>query len=139
VCGAITLLGVWPRLGAPYHLAREPLASEHDILLRLRSDQTRVVDYLRSQLVPGSASILTMDGSYEYFLTDYRTGVFYPVTLAETRRWDYLVVPGWAPRIYASLGHQESEFWQSIDDPDRFREVYRAPGDGGTTVYEILP
>lgn len=138
-CGAIAILGVWPRLGAVYHLAQEPLASEHDILLRLRPDRTLVEDYLRSHLTAGSDSILLMDGSFEYYLTDYRTGVFYPVTLAEAQQWDYLVLPGWAPAIYASLGHGQGTFWQSIGDPAKFREVYRAPGDKGTVVYRVLP
>ena len=120
------------------HLLREPFASEHDIRLRLRPDQTLTVDYLRSHLAAGSNSILLMDGSLEYFLTDYRTAVFYPVTLSEARAWDFLVLPNWAPGMYAALGHSQSEFWRSVGDPSKFREVYRAPVDGGSIVYQIL-
>jgi hypothetical protein len=138
LCLAVALLGAWPRLGAVYHLALEPLASEHDIRLRLRPDQTLTVDYLRSHLAPATDAILLMDGSYEYFLTDYETSVFYPVTLAETQRWDYVVVPRWAAGLYASLGHDQSEFWLGLSDPALFREVYRAPVDGGSTIYQIL-
>jgi hypothetical protein len=61
------------------------------------------------------------------------------VTLAEAQDWDYVVVPGWAAGIYRSLGHDRSEFWLGLGDPALFREVYRAPVDGGTTVYEVLP
>jgi hypothetical protein len=138
LCGAVTLAGVWPRLGAVYHLAREPLASEHSIRLRLRPDQTRTVDFLRANLAPERDSILLMDGSLEYFLTGYRTAVFYPVSLAEARAWDYLVLPGYAPRIYRSLGHDQSEFWLALGNPAIFREIYRSPAPDGSTVYEIV-
>jgi hypothetical protein len=137
-CVGIALIGVWPRLGAVYHLVREPLASEHDVRLRLRPDQTQTVDYLRASLSPGADSILLLDGSYEYFLTDYKTAVFYPVTLAEAREWDYLVLPGWAPGLYKSLGHDHSEFWLATGDPAEFQEIYRAPVDGGSIVYKVL-
>ena len=139
LCLAVAVYGAWPRLGAVYHLAREPLATEHDIRLRLRPDQTLTVDYLRSALAPASDSVLLMDGSYEYFLTDYKTAVFYPVTLAEAQGWDYVVVPGWAEGIYRSLGHDQSEFWLNLNNASLFRAVYRSPVDGGSTVYQVLP
>jgi hypothetical protein len=137
-CLAVTALGVWPRLGAVYHLAREPLATPHDIRLRLRPDQTLTVDYLRDHLSPSSDGVLLMDGSYTYFLTDYRTDTFYPVTLADVREWDYVVVPDWAAGLYVSLGHDQDEFWQSLGDTTHFRPVYQAPVAGGSTVYQIV-
>jgi hypothetical protein len=138
LCSAVALAGAWPRLGAVYHLARDPLAGEHDIRLRLRPDQTLIVDYLRANLSAQADSILLMDGSLEYFLTAYETAVFYPVTLAEARAWDYLVLPGWASGIYRSLGHDQSEFWLALDDPAAFREVYRSPAAAGSVVYEVV-
>lgn len=138
VVAAITIIGVWPRLGAVYHVLTEPFAGEDSKRARLQPDLWYTVNYLRAHARPGQDEIQLMDGSYDYFLSDYRTRIGYPVSLDELEGFDYFVVPAWGPDMYASLGHAESEVLASLSDRARFQEVFRSPAPDGSVVYRLV-
>ncbi len=132
---ALILFGSFGRMGAVYHLVRDPFQSDDTKLNRLSPELWQLTSYIRENISPG-ARLFVMDGALAYWLSDYSLEQGFPTELSQLAQADYFVSAPFGDSVYAFWGQSENEVGQALDDPDILPAVYEH--SGGAVVYQVV-
>ncbi|MBI3244047.1 MAG: glycosyltransferase family 39 protein [Chloroflexi bacterium] len=122
---AITLGGVYQRLGAVYYLVTDPMQSDDAKLSRLARGNWQIARYVRENIPPG-AKIHVMDPALQYWLDGYQLSLGLPAQPEQFREDEYVVVMPAAEHIYQRMGQSWEIVREALKDPANFTEVYRS-------------
>ncbi|MBI5347754.1 MAG: glycosyltransferase family 39 protein [Chloroflexi bacterium] len=130
---ALMFYGAYPRLGAVYHLLRDPLQNDDVKLTRLARDQW-LLSKKMIELAPRGAKVMTMDGALAYWLYDYQLDQGYPTRFDDLRSYDYFITAPWGGVVQTALGHDD-QVSNLLNDSKYFINLY----DGGENwaIYQI--
>jgi hypothetical protein len=130
---ALMFYGAYPRLGAVYHLLRDPLQSDDVKLTRLARDQW-LLSKKMNEIAPRGSKVMTMDGALAYWLYDYQLDQGYPSRFDELRVYDYYITAPWGGVVHNALGRSD-DLALLLNDARYFAKLY----DGGENwaIYEI--
>jgi hypothetical protein len=125
--------GAYPRLGAVYHLLRDPMQSDDVKLTRLARDQW-LLSKTMNEIAPRGSKVMTMDGALAYWLYDYRLDQGYPTRFDDLRSYDYFITAPWGGVVQTALGHDD-QVSNLLNDSKYFIKLY----DGGANwaIYQI--
>ena len=131
---ALMFYGAYPRMGAVYHLLRDPLQSDDVKLTRLARDQW-LLSKKTNEIAPRGSKVMTMDGALAYWLADYQLDQGYPTRFDELRPYDYYITAPWGSGVQTALGHND-QVSNLLNDSRYFIKLY----DGGQnwSIYEIV-
>ncbi len=121
--------GIYPRLGAAYHLVTDPLQSDDVKLTRLAGDRWLTAKYVRENVALG-VRLFVMDGALAYWLHDYELQVGYPTRLDDLQGYDYYVTAPWGDKVLSALGNSAEALNRSLNDPGLFTKLYAADEEG---------
>lgn len=128
--------GAFGRMGAVYHLLREPLQSDDAKLARLSPELWDLANEIR-RVAPTGSRLYVMDGALAYWLSsDYELQQGYPVRLDDLQGYDFLVTSPVGGAVYAYWGESNNEVVQALGDPVLLREIYHP--SGGAAIYQIV-
>lgn len=130
---ALMFYGAYPRLGAVYHLLRDPLQNDDVKLTRLARDQWQLSKKM-IELAPRGSKVMTMDGALAYWLYDYQLDQGYPTRFDDLRSYDYYVTAPWGGGVQTALGHDD-QVSSLLNDSRYFIKLY----DSGESwaIYQI--
>ncbi len=130
---ALMFYGAYPRLGAVYHLVRDPLQSDDVKLTRLARDQWLLAKRM-NEIAPRGSKVMTMDGALAYWLANYQLDQSYPTRFDELRSYDYYITAPWGGGVQTALGHDD-QVSNLLNDSRYFIKLY----DGGSNwaIYQI--
>jgi len=132
---ALILFGSFGRMGAVYHLVRNPFQSDDTKLNRLSPELWQLTSYIRENISLG-AHLFVMDGALAYWLSDYSLEQGFPTELSQLAHADYFVSAPFGDSVYAFWGQSENEVGQALDDPDILPAVYEH--SGGAAIYQVI-
>ena len=130
---ALMFYGAYPRLGAVYHLVRDPLQNDDVKLTRLARDQW-LLSKKMNEIAPRGSKVMTMDGALAYWLYDYQLDQGYPTRFDELRVYDYYITAPWGGVVHNALGRSD-DLALLLNDARYFAKLY----DGGENwaIYKI--
>ena len=130
---ALMFYGAYPRLGAVYHLLRDPMQSDDVKLTRLARDQWQLSKKM-IDLAPRGAKVMTMDGALAYWLYDYQLDQGYPTRFDQLRSYDYFITAPWGGVVQTALGHDD-QVSNLLNDSKYFIKLYN--GGENWAIYQI--